>query len=243
MEERSLEDLFYKISGVSPFASQSAPPTGVNSGTAMEKIRESDDTRIGLTAENINTAAIKRYKICLRLYRQFVAGPRLVRYVGRNEEVEVMDWLASDLISDDVVVEKEDDLAQTPAQRKQMVLDLLQYKLFSQDVDPRTRSRVISLLELGNWESTDDVEELHIIKARRENRGIMENALPNFKDYDIHLIHIQEHNRFRLDVEYEEFEQVNPELAMLFDAHVKQHEQLEQMKMQQLMAQQSAQVQ
>jgi hypothetical protein len=243
MEERSLEDLFYKISGVSPFASQSAPPTGVNSGTAMEKIRESDDTRIGLTAENINTAAIKRYKICLRLYRQFVAGPRLVRYVGRNEEVEVMDWLASDLISDDVVVEKEDDLAQTPAQRKQMVLDLLQYKLFSQDVDPRTRSRVISLLELGNWESTDDVEELHIIKARRENRGIMESTLPNFKDYDIHLIHIQEHNRFRLDVEYEEFEQVNPELAMLFDAHVKQHEQLEQMKMQQLMAQQSAQVQ
>jgi hypothetical protein len=243
MEERSLEDLFYKISGVSPFASQSAPPTGVNSGAAMEKIRESDDTRIALTAENINIAAIKRYKISLRLYRQFANGPRIVRYVGKNNEVEVIDWFAPDLESDDVVIEKEDDLAQTPVQRKQMVLDLLQYKLFSTDVDPRTRSRVISLLELGNWESTDDIEELHVMKAHRENKFIMEGVPPKFKEFDIHSIHIQEHNRFRLDAEYEEFEQANPNFAMAFDLHVTQHEQAEAMKMQQLMAQQTAQVQ
>jgi hypothetical protein len=42
----------------------------------------------------------------------------------------------------------------------------------------------------------------------------------------MHDIHVQEHNRFRLDVTYEDFERTNPELAAMFDAHVQQHEQV-----------------
>jgi hypothetical protein len=239
-EEKDLLDLFYKIAGVSPFATESTPPTGVNSGIAMEKISESDNQRIALTAENINIAAIKRYKISLRMYRQFASGPRIVRYVGKNEEIEVLEWFASDLDSDDIVIEKEDSLASTPAQRKQMVLDLLQYKLFSTDVDPRVRSKVINLLELGNWEATDDIEELHTIKAHRENKLIMEGQMPQYRDFDMHSIHIQEHNRFRLDVEYEQWEMQNPQLAMVFDQHVKMHQQAEMMATQNMIMQQQA---
>ena len=224
-EEKKLEEQFYMISGVSPFASQSIPPTGVVSGTAMEQIREADDSRISLTADNINTAAIKGWKVDVRLNKQFAKGPRLLRYVGENNEVELIDWQASDLTSDDIIIDNMDELSQTPGQRMQIIKELLQYKLFSNDVDPKIRNKVIEMMQLGNWESADDIEDLHINKAKRENKGIIEGKMPVFKDYDMHELHLQEHNRLRLDVTYEEFEQNNPELARIFDEHCVQHKQ------------------
>jgi hypothetical protein len=229
-EEAKLEEQFAMISGVSPFSSQSLPPSGVVSGDAMEALKESDDSRISLTADNINSSAIAGWKIDIRLNRQFAKGPRLLRYVGENNDVELIDWYASDLTSDDIVIDNEDELSQTPAQRRQMVKELLQYKLFSTDVDPKVRSKVLEMLKLGNWEDTDDIEELHINKAKRENKFILEGKLPVYKDYDIHSLHLQEHNRFRLDVKYEEFEASNPELAAAFDEHCKMHEQVDSQK-------------
>jgi hypothetical protein len=238
-EEKSLIELFQIISGVSPFSSYSMPPAGVESGIAMEKIREADDTRLSLTADNINKAAIQGWKIDLRMYKQFAKGPRLLRYVGDNEEVDLVEWMASDLNSDDVIIEKEDELAQTPAQRKQMVLNLLQYGLFETDkVDPRTRNKVMEALKLGNWEDTDDIEELHVTRAKRENMFFYQGIPPQIKPYDLHLIHIREHDRLRLDTKYEEFEMQYPEAAYIFNAHVYQHEMaiqaniMQQMKMQ-----------
>lgn len=224
-EEAKLEQQFAAISGVSPFATQSLPPAGVISGDAMERLREADDSRISLTADNINAAAIAGWKIDIRLNRQFAKGPRLARYVGENKEVELIDWYASDLTSDDIVIDNEDELSQTPAQRMQIIKELLQYKLFSNDVDPKTRAKVIEMMKLGNWENTADIEDLHVDKAKRENKAILQGGMPNFKEYDIHELHLQEHNRLRLDVSYEEFERNNPELAQIFDMHCKQHEQ------------------
>jgi len=241
-EEVRLLEEFVTISGVSTFASQSATPTGNNSGTALEKIKESDDTRIGLTAANINMAAIESYKIDLRMYRQFAKTPRLLRHVGKNNEIQIIDWQASDLTSDDIIIGKTDELSQSPAQRRQMVLDLLQYKLFSNDVEPRIRSKVISLLELGDWENADDIEDLHINKALRENMLAKQGNVLAPKEYDMHDLHIQEHNRWRLDVEFEEFEQQQPQIAELFNAHVAQHEIFIQQKAQQAMMMQQAQL-
>ncbi len=231
-ELKLLQGEFTMISGVSPFAAQSLPPSGVISGDAMEMLKESDDSRLSLTAENINIAAIKGWKIDLRMYKQFVPpeSPRLLRYVGDNNEIDLIEWYSSDLTSDDVIIDNEDELSQTPAQRMQIVKELLQYKLFSNDVDPKTRNKVIEMMKLGNWESTADIEELHANKAKRENKFIVKGEMPVFKDYDEHEIHQQEHNRFRLDVAYEEFERSNPELAAIFDQHVQQHTQILEQK-------------
>lgn len=228
VEEVKLENMFTMISGVSPFASQSLPPSGVVSGDAMEQLKEADDSRISLTADNINNAAIQGWKIDLRMYKQFVppGAPRLLKYVGANNEIDLVEWYASDLTSDDVIIDNEDEIMQTPAQRMQIIKELLQYKLFSNDVDPKVRAKVIQMMRLGNWEDTADIEDLHINKAKRENRLITNGEMPVFKDYDMHDLHVQEHNRFRLDVAYEEFEAGNPQLAAIFDEHVKQHEQV-----------------
>lgn len=227
IEEAKLENLFTMISGVSPFSSQSLPPTGVVSGDAMEQLKEADDSRISLTADNINNAAIQGWKIDLRMYKQFVPPntPRLLRYVGENNEIDLIEWYASDLTSDDVIIDNEDEIMQSPSQRMQIIKELLQYKLFSNDVDPKVRAKVIQMMKLGNWEDTADIEDLHITKAKWENRQIMQGLMPDFCDYDMHELHKQEHDRARLDISYVEFKKANPEIAAMLDAHVKQHEQ------------------
>lgn len=226
IEETKLENLFTMISGVSPFASQSLPPTGVVSGDAMEQLKEADDSRISLTADNIKNAAIQGWKIDLRLYKQFVPpnAPRLLRYVGENNEVDLIEWYSSDLTSDDVIVDSEDEIMQSPSQRVQIIKELLQYKLFSNDVDPKVRAKVIQMMRLGNWEDTADIEDLHIMKAKWENRQLMQGLEPDFADYDLHELHMQEHDRVRLDISFIEFKRSNPEIAARFDAHVKMHE-------------------
>jgi len=228
-EEKSLREEFTMISGVSPFSAQSLPPSGVVSGDAMEQLREADDSRISLTRDNINAAAIQGWKIDLRLYRQFVpeSSPRLLRCVGDNNDIDLVEWYASDLTSDDVIIDNEDELMLTPAQQRSIAIEFLQYGLYDENKVPaKTRREFLKTYKFGNPENIDDEEEMHSNKARRENKLIVKEQLPVFKDYDMHEIHIQDHNRFRLDVAYENFEREQPQLAAAFDAHVKQHEQM-----------------
>ena len=42
--------------------------------------------------------------------------------------------------------------------------------------------------------------------------------------YDDHLLHIDRHNQFRLDAEYEEMVAQNPQIEQIFNAHVQMHQ-------------------
>ena len=232
-EERRLEDEFFSISGVSPFASQSTPPSGIVAGTALEAIKEADDSRISLTIEGINNAAIKGYKIDLRLYKQFSTGQRVLRYVGKNNDVDMIEWMASDLTSDDIIIEKDSEISQTPAQRKQTAMEMLQYGLFDESkVTPKVRNKFLKTYEFGNWEDIDDIDELQVNNARRENMMLKKGVPPQIKPYHNHEIHILEHDRLRLETDYGELEQQNPDIVAAFDIHVQEHEQIVQQRMQ-----------
>jgi hypothetical protein len=241
-EEAKLEEQFAMISGVSPFSSQSLPPTGIISGDALERLKESDDSRISLTADNINSAAIRGWKIDIRLNRQFAKGPRLSRYVGENNEVELIDWYASDLTSDDIIIEKEDELSETPAQKKQLGVMLLQYGLYDETkVSPKVRNKFLRDYKLGTPEAVDDIEEMHVNKAKRENRMLQQGMPVQADDFDIDELHIVEHDRFRLDIQYEQLKQTNPQAVMAFTQHCQQHNQRIQQKQAAMMQAQNPQ--
>lgn len=224
-----LENLFVVISGVSTFARDSAPPVGANSGVAMEIVKEQDDTRLSLTAESIRLAVIKDGQQWIRLGKQYSKMPRMMKYVGKNNDVMVLEWQASDLTTDDVILESENELSQTPAQRKQTVVDMLGQGLFN---DPDTgkisrhdKVKIFELLEMGNWESGDDLDELHVTRAQRENLYLEKGMAPAIFKYDDDDLHIQEHLRYVLTSEFEELTKNSPELANLMVSHIMQHEQ------------------
>ncbi|AZV56072.1 hypothetical protein [Clostridium sp. AWRP] len=241
-EEEKLMSEFREISGVSELSSSSQASNGAGSGVALEVLKEQDDTRISLTADNIRQAILEVAKQWLRLYKQYSAGPRMVRLVGKDNSVYINYWNKDQLTSDDVVPLTDDDLAQTPAQKKQQVMNLLQLGLFNDPdtgrMDRSTRAKIMEMLNYGNWEDGNDIDQMHISKAMRENIDVQNGQMINVRDFDDHAIHIEEHNKFRLSSDYEDLGRERPDLADYFDQHVQMHQDAIQMQQQQAMMQQ-----
>lgn len=232
IEEQTLLQEFTSISGVSELSRYSEAPSGVKSGVALGVASEQDDTRNASAATNIANSVQILGKYWLRLYRQFVQEPRILRSVGANRDVEVREWTASDLNSDDVFIENGSALSETPSQRRQMVFDLLHAGLFNRpdqsNLSEEGRQKVFQMLEYGHWESeAEDQYWLQKTRSRRENNAILQGAPVMVQDFDDHSIHIEQHNRQRMLIEYDELLQ-GPNGQMIdqiMRQHVGEHQQ------------------
>lgn len=248
-EETSLLNEFTVISGVSELARNSTPAPGTRSGIAMSLAIEQDDTRLSHTVGNYENAVVLAGKQWLRLYKQFATQKRLLKMVGTDLEVELMEWDRSDIRSDDVVVETSALLAETPAQRRQTIYELFQIGLFN---DPETgrltkqgQKRLIDMLQLGHWEfiSADDIDNLQAVRAEKENRAMSKGAMPQPQDIDNDQIHLEHHTRYRLTGEYEEImAATGGQVDMIFQQHSMMHFQRIQQAMQAQMQQQAQMV-
>jgi hypothetical protein len=246
MEGETLMQEFTAVSGVSELSRFSEAPSGVKSGVALSIAGEQDDTRIGLTANQLEISSVELGKKWLRLYRQFTQEPRVIRYVGKSSDIDVLYWEGSDLKSDDVIVDNASALAETPSQRRQMVFDLMNTGLFNRpESNPFSSDgvrKILEMLEFGHWESgVNEDEELQESKAKRENRQLLEGMQVPINDYDDDAAHIREHYRFMMNTDYEEVLQTpeGPGIDELFHMHVDMHKQRIQ---QQMMEQQLQQI-
>lgn len=226
-EEANLLNSFNRLSGISQIAQQSVTPSNINSGLAISSLIEQDDTRIGLEAENIRNCLADVGRKWLILYHKHVKFPRMVRDIGKNEEFDIGEFIGDDLTSFDVFIETEPESADTLAQRKQKVIDLLNAGLFNDtetgNITNEGRIKIFEMLQMGNWEdfvSDDDVQQR---RADRENNAMLIGKEPKIREFDDDVIHITKHNNFRLLAEYEEALERHPEIDQLFDKHVNDH--------------------
>lgn len=229
-EEATLLAEFTSISGVSELSRYAQAPDGVKSGVALGIAKEQDDTRLATTVARVANSIVNLGTFWIRIYRQFVQEPRLLRYIGGNREADVREWEVSDLRSDDVFIENMAALSETPAQRRQMVFDLLSAGLFTRpemsSLTEEGRQKVFQLLEFGHWETGyEDDNFLHKSRARRENRQIMDGQPVQVMDFDDHMLHIEAHNRMRMQSEWEEMLRtpIGPVINELMMAHIAEH--------------------
>lgn len=226
-----LQAEFVSISGVSEMSRTSQSPAAISSGTALEILKEQDDTRLTLTSENIREAIRNLGKQWIRMYKQFATVPRITRIAGDNiGDVASITWKGSDLTSDDVIVDTDNEMTNTPAQRKQLALELLQVGLFS-DPDTgkmtrETRAKLLEIFELGNWESAIDIDELHSVRAQRESFEFESGKPPEIMQLDNHTLHSSEHIKYALSADFRHMMDTNPDRAKLWLDHIDQHKQI-----------------
>ncbi len=230
-EVATLLSEFTAISGVSELSRYSQAPSGVKSGVALSIANEQDNTRISNTANNLAHCVRIMGQQWLRMYKQFAAEPRLMRISGRERDVEVAYWDASMLKSDDVLIENSSALAETPAQRRQMVFDMLGAGLFAKEeastITDATRQKIFDMLEYGNWEgSLMEIKRLQEQKAKRENMKMKQGEVVMVNDYDDDELHIEMHNRMRMSAEYDDL--LNSENGHMIDGMVKAHIEMHQ---------------
>lgn len=230
-EESTLLSEFTAISGVSELSRFSEAPSGVKSGVALSIANEQDDTRISMTATQIADAMVTMGKHWLRLFKQFVNETRMVRSISKD--VNVSYWNASHLNSEDIIVENSSALSETPAQRRQMVFDLMGTGIFNRpESNPFTRqavNKILELIEIGHWETgIEDELRLHENKAIRENKFLEQGQLVMPRSFDDHDTHIKEHNEFRMKPEYDDL-MMSPQgqqIDQMFEQHINMHRQM-----------------
>lgn len=192
-EERLLTE-FLEVSGVSELMRNSSTAQHVTSGVALQLLVEQDDTRMNISADQIRCAVRDVARQILRLYRQFAVTKRIERVVGEDGGVEVFYFKNSDLTSDDVVFETENEINDTPSARRALVMDLLSAGLLTDKdgkISQAGKLKILEMMGFGNWESSQDVATLHQRKAQKENLFFADDTEP--MDIDDHAIHIEEH--------------------------------------------------
>ena len=221
-EENQLLQEFVTVSGVSEFARNSSTPTNVTSGVALQLIAEQDDMRLAGSIESIKMSIKRISKYILRLYKQFVGTAKLMRFCDDQNSAEVFYFAGSDIGSDDVVFETENELSDTPATRRTMVFDLLNAGILSDGegkLSQSAKTKILSLMGFGSWESAQDITQLHIARAQRENTEIdTAVVLP----VDDHAVHVEEHTRFIISADLDTVDRA------IFDkilTHIEKHKQ------------------
>ncbi len=245
-ERESLENQFILISGTSEMSRNSNVPSSQMSGVALELLKEQDDTRISMTAENVRDMVKRTGVIWLRLLRQFVTTARVTRMGGEDNEVTTLLWRGSDLTSDDVVIDTDNELANTPAQRKNTALELFKAGLFTDpETGQLTRSGRLQLMDafgLGNWEDVSTLDELQRQQAQRENEQMAKGEPAEVNELDDTGIHLLEHTKYVYSAAYRELRETQPAAAAMLMDHIRIHQAAQQQQAARQTAAQNSQI-
>ncbi|MCM1290293.1 MAG: hypothetical protein NC188_06540, partial [Corallococcus sp.] len=217
-EEDYLLQEFVTVSGVSEFARNSSTPATITSGVALQLIAEQDDIRLASSIDSVKLCIKKLAKYILRLYKQFVSKSRLMRLAEGNT-AQLFYFTGSDIGSDDVVFETENELTDTPATRRTMLMDLLNAGILY-DADGKlsqgAKVKILTMMGFGNWENAQDLAQMHVARAEKENVDIDSAEI---LEVDDHQLHVEEHTRFVVSGQTDE----RPDYREKVLAHIRAH--------------------
>lgn len=228
-EEERLMDEFATVSGVNDLQNQSVMYGNV-SGVVLQLLLEQDEARIQSSIDEIKSSVKNIAKHILRLYKEFAVIPHTTRLVNENGEIEMLYWKNSDLTCEDIVFETENELAQTIAQKRSMIFEILNAGLLQDDdgeMSNSTRQKILEQLGFGILETSKDVKTLHRNRASKENYDLLnKKVLSEPKEIDAHDIHINEHICFALGKDFEKAVQNCPELEKEMCSHIAKHKEM-----------------
>ena len=199
-EERLLSE-FITVSGVSELSKYSQTYSSM-SGTAISLLVEQDNTRLASTSGSLRECVKQVCYLILRAFKQFAGEKRFMRLAGENGAMQLKSFSASDLTAEDLTFETDNELNDTLANRRNMVLQLVQLGVLQDkegNMSERSKSRVLGLLGFGNWENAADLADCQRDAAIRENAALKESGKrPELTDVDDDALHIEEHTKAML---------------------------------------------
>ncbi len=221
-EENKLINEFVIVSGVSDVSSSASNAT-LSSGSALEILVEQDNSRLVMTAEIIRRAFLEIARQTVRLYAQFMAGVKAVKYTDAQNNTKIIYAGKDSFNCDEVYLESENELLYSNSQKKNMVFRLFESGLLHDEkgrLRPATKEKVLFLL------GYKDLDYLKGISRLQEERAIKENELirkgeKDIEEIDDDEIHIEEHTRYVLSEEAS----LTDEQKQRYFAHVRAHKQ------------------
>ena len=220
-EEANLLKEFAKVSGTGEITDNADGFSGITSATGLQLIIEQDEARMEYGYQQIKRAMKTIGRHILRLYRQFATDLRLLKCGGENDALSLFYFKGSDISSDDVVLEADNDVNLSPSQRRSIIYEILDRGLFSDgngNLTVSAKNKVMELLGYKGLAGERDLGELNRARAGEENLQ-MRGEYVEVKPYDDHSTHITEHTAFLLS------EKLSKEVEERICAHIDMHKQ------------------
>ncbi|MBQ8398605.1 MAG: hypothetical protein IJX08_01420 [Clostridia bacterium] len=231
--EKLEQDMEY-AAGVSGMLAGGNLPSSVNSALAIELLQSMDTTRLSLYAENLRLGVLELARIWLSIYRRYITDSRAIAIAGRNGRGAIVCFLGSDLNSDELYFESENELQVRREEQRARYVQALNLGLFSDEngrLSPKAKSGALRKLLGKGGEIPFCEEELQGENACNEHADFEEDLPLRVHALDDHLIHLQEHRLYALQDRFRALEEKDPERAQKLLAHIKEHG--EQLKEQQ----------
>ena len=235
-ERYNLKSDMEYAAGVSQLmVSGNAPQTNM-SGTAISNLMEIDNTRLSLTGDHIRNSVRKLAVLWLEIYKKYATTRRIINYVGTNNIGKAIVWSADDINSYDVEYITENELLMSEDMQKQRFFDSYNMGLFTDDegrIPERVKLRALEFMKVGSYSDIMSLNALHIQAAQRENVFFESGVIPKVSEFDHHEIHIEEHLRYVLQMDFQLLRLKKPEYANALEDHIREHKQIKQAEDQQ----------
>lgn len=199
-EEENLLIEFTKVSGTGDLVENADSFAGITSATGLQLILDQDEAKLDYTYRQIKRALQSIGRHILRLYRQFASDVRLMKFAGENNALSLFYFKGSDISSDDVTLEADNDSNLTPAQRRAAVYEIMDRGLFADGegkLSVSAKNKILELLGYKGFSGERDLGELNRARAGEENLAMRTEDAP-VRDYDDHATHITEHTAYLL---------------------------------------------
>ncbi len=221
-----VRDMEY-VAGVSQLTTAGAAPTGVTSGVAIEAIKATDDTRLSITGDYVRNAVRDLGRLCLEIYKMCAGVRRVVLVTGTNVLPDSIVWSGEDITSFDIEYTTENELLYTEEMQKQRFFELYQMGMFADEngrIPERIKQLMIETAKIGNYDIALSVNTLQTNYAKRENVFFEKGVLPELSELDDDNIHLEEHKRYALQMDFQILKLKKPEWAAAFEKHIAAHE-------------------
>lgn len=228
-ERHNLKADMEYVAGTSQLMVNGATPAGVTSGAAIDSLVAIDNTRLSLTGDHIRNSVRKLSILWLEIYKQYATTRRVVNYVGGNNIAKALVWSNEDINSYDVDYITENELLMSEEVQKQRFFDAYNMGLFTDDqgrIPERVKQRALEFMKIGNYSEIMNLNLLQMQAAQRENVFFENGVLPEVSEFDNHDIHIEEHLRYVLQMDFHLLKMKKPKYAAALESHIQDHKQI-----------------
>lgn len=234
-ERHNIKNDMEYVAGVSQLMVNGATPSGITSGTAISNLMEIDNTRLSLTGSHIRDSVKKLAVLWLEIYKKYAKTYRVISCVGINSIGNALTWSSKDINSYDVEYTTENELLMSEDVQKQRFFDAYNMGLFTDNegkIPERVKLRALEFMKIGSYTEIMNLNSLQIQAAQRENSFFENGVVPKISDFDEHEIHIEEHLRYILQMDFQILKLKKPEYAEALENHLKEHKHMAELEKQ-----------
>ena len=214
------------VAGTSQLMVNGNLPSGVTSGTAIENLMEIDNTRLSLTGDYVRGSIKSLAVLWLEIYKRYATVKRIINYSGKNSIGGVLVWSEKDINSYDVEYLTENELLISEEVQKQRFFEAYNLGLFADStgrIPERVKLRALEFMKIGNYSEIMNINTLQIQAAGRENVFFENGVVPEVSEFDEHSIHLEEHLRYILQMDFYILKQKKPDYASVMLEHIRMH--------------------